>query len=133
MPAPLVAAPKASRQSNQKVPERFLEGAKWKNSVIPSMIKWAGTQSHIFKIQPERMIDTFEAVCRFYYEDNTISFTVRDPIFATVNLSIYLSFAFSTTFLGVSAPHRPVQKSYRVGCGCNSSRLPGVLPRKAEL
>ncbi|KZP26192.1 hypothetical protein FIBSPDRAFT_887558 [Athelia psychrophila] len=85
MPAPLVAAPKASRQSNQKVPERFLEGAKWKNSVIPSMIKWAGTQSHIFKIQPERMIDTFEAVCRFYYEDNTISFTVRDPIFATVS------------------------------------------------
>lgn len=88
MPAPLVAAPKAPRQPNQNVPGRFLEGAKWKNYVIPSMIKWAGAQPRIFKIQPERMIDPLEAICRVYYEDNTINFSVKDPIFTTVHFSL---------------------------------------------
>ncbi|KZP15382.1 hypothetical protein FIBSPDRAFT_978013 [Athelia psychrophila] len=84
--APTPAVTKsASSRSNKSLPERFQEGVVWKASVIPSMIKWAGTQPRIFRISPEKMAPVLEVVCRLYYEDDSIVIGRDDKILLPVS------------------------------------------------
>lgn len=87
--APIPAASKGSRRSNMTLPERFQEGAIWGASVIPTMIKWAGTQSRIFKIPRNKIASMLEIVCRFYYDDDSISFASGDAVVTTVCIILF--------------------------------------------
>ncbi|KZP09752.1 hypothetical protein FIBSPDRAFT_963702 [Athelia psychrophila] len=75
-PAPNRTARKPARTTNKSLPEAFQEGTIWKMKVTPSIIKWAGTFPKIFKIPVSSLIPVLEVVCRYYYEDDTI--TIQD-------------------------------------------------------
>ncbi|KZP16262.1 hypothetical protein FIBSPDRAFT_958137 [Athelia psychrophila] len=85
IPAPVPVVAKVSRASNQKLPDRFQEGTVWKSLIIPSMIMWAATQPQIFRVPPGQMAKILQVVCRFHYDDESITFDSKDTAVARVS------------------------------------------------
>lgn len=103
--APVPAASQPSR--NKRLPQRFQEGDVWKTQVIPTIIKWAATQRHIFKIPLDRLAEVLQIVCRFYYGDNEIVFKPLDPTVGQVRpLSFVERLLIRST--GFTTPHGPI-------------------------
>lgn len=82
LPAPKPASRK--RPTNKSMPATFQEGAIWKASVVPSMIKWAGTYPKVFKIPVNALIPILEVVCRHYYEDEALTFDSKHVVVVQV-------------------------------------------------
>lgn len=118
---------KLVRTTNKSLPEAFLEGAVWKASVTPSMIKWAGTFPKIFKIPASSIVPVLEVVCRHYYEDDTITLDEKHPAVLQVCTQLILLLIL-TIPIDAATPHRPIQRSSWISGNIGSSCVSVVLP-----
>lgn len=75
---PIPAAPKPLRRPNHRLPERFQNSDIWTKYMVPTAIKWAGTQPRIFKPSPKGLAQILEIAARYYFDDDEIRINEDD-------------------------------------------------------
>lgn len=132
-PAPVPGVRKVSRSTNKSMPPHFQEGPTWKTYIVPSIIKWAGTQPKVFKIPNTTLVPVLQTVCRHYFDDDTITFDLRnDPTVGLVREgSLIKLILINSTDHSTLNGH--IQRSDRFRCYINPPRFSSVSRRHARL